>query len=289
MSSRLSLPLLAAAAAISVAAAPSSAARGTSRAAHGSVVSPSWSGYVATAPAGRPITFRSAAASWRVPSVRCDGAKARQTSAIWVGLGGFVTQPGKVEQIGVDAGCDQAGKPIYDAWFEVVPYPAYPLGKPVVAGDLVSALVEISGGWVDLRLADRTRGWSASRRITWPLPDTSSAEWIVEAPGTCIRSQCVEASLADFGALTMRGIRASGRGASGTLADSAWKVTAVRLVPGHLTGSLGLEEPGMETAASTATAAPAGPTGTPAGATPGPISPDGSSFTIRWLRNAADA
>jgi len=211
--------------------------------------------------------------------VHCRPGAARQLAAIWVGLGGFVTRQ-KLEQIGVDVGCDRNGNPSYSAWFELVPYPAYSIARPVGAGDVVSASVEVTGGWAELRLADATRHWAALRRVTWPLPDTSSAEWIVEAPGSCVRSSCQQAPLADFGTVTMLGIHAVDGAVTGSLADRAWKVSALRIVPGHLTGTLGVEEP-------VATVTPDRPTGSPAGAVPGPVSADGSAFTIRWVPDAS--
>src|SRR5437016_3612143 len=89
-------------------------------------VSPNWSGFVVTAPVGKTVSFTSATGTWTEPTLTCaSGAVA--SSAIWVGLGGYSgngTEP-KLEQAGVDANCDKSGKPVYYAWLEVVPYPAF--------------------------------------------------------------------------------------------------------------------------------------------------------------------
>jgi Peptidase A4 family len=250
-------------------------------------VSPSWSGYVATAHAGHRLSFRQVTGTWRVPAVHCGRRQAGALAAIWVGLGGYLPSEPKLEQIGTDAGCSSAGRRRYDAWFEVVPYPAYPLPGRISAGDVVSASVRLVAGSVELELANRTLGWKATRTIAWPLPATRSAEWVVEAPGSCKRFFCVEAPLADFGRLTfLHAAAGTSTGVAGVLADDAWRLTALRLVPGHLTGTLGLEEPGSETAAEKAAAAPAGATGTPAGATPGPLSAEGRGFAISWIADA---
>src|SRR5450755_1304607 len=52
-------------------------------------VSPNWSGYVATSPPGRTISYTSVTGTWTVPEAHCDGIKAGTYSTVWVGLGGY--------------------------------------------------------------------------------------------------------------------------------------------------------------------------------------------------------
>ena len=126
---------------------------------------------------------------------------------------------------------------------------------------------------VQLQITDQTRGWTFSRNITYGPLDTTSAEWIVEAPASCLRFVCHEANLANFGALTMRNISAIGNGNSGNLSDPDWNVTPVQLVPTKLT---------VPTLAPEVSDTTTGRATSPAGATPGPASPDGSAFTDTW-------
>jgi hypothetical protein len=169
-------------------------------------------------------------------------------------------------------------EPKYFAWFEVVPYPAYPVAENVRAGDSIVGTVRILAGSVELRLADRTRRWSFVRRISWPEPDTTSAEWVVEAPATCIRFRCVRPPLANFGSVTIRKVAVVANGRVGTLAGSAWTVTPIRLVPVAQTGTLGVEDE----SARASVAQPDDPPSSPAGATPGLLA-GGRGFAISWV------
>jgi hypothetical protein len=237
-------------------------------------VSRSWAGYVATG----AVAFTRVSGEWTVPAVRCHGER-NASSAAWIGLGGYGSKEPKVQQVGTDSNCDAAGEPKYFAWFEVVPYPAYTIAGKVRPGDEMAGSVALLAGSVELRLADRTRGWSFSRRISWPSPDTASAEWVIEAPAMCVRYACARPSLADFGAVTFRGAAAAVAGGhAGPLAGGAWSVTGLRLVPQAQTGTLGVEDQGGGQPATPVDRPPI----SPAGAAPGPVAPGGSVFTIAW-------
>jgi Peptidase A4 family len=239
-----------------------------------SEVSPSWAGYVATAPEG----FTHVSGGWTVPAVRCRGARTA-TSAAWVGLGGFASKEPKVQQVGTDSNCDAAGHPKYFAWFEVVPYPAYTIASKVEPGDEMAGAVTLLPGNVELRLADRTRGWTFARRISWASPDKSSAEWVIEAPALCVRYVCARPSLADFGAVTFRDAAAAVAGGhAGPLAGGAWALTGLTLVPHAQSGTMGVEDQVGQQPATT----PDRPPISPAGASPGAVAPGGSAFTIAW-------
>jgi hypothetical protein len=237
-------------------------------------VSRSWGGYVATG----PLAFTQVTGEWTVPAVRCHGER-NASSAAWIGLGGYGSKEPKVQQVGTDANCDAAGKPAYLAWFEVVPYPAYTIAGKVQPGDEMAGSVALVPGNVELRLADRTRGWSFSRRISWPSPDSASAEWVIEAPALCVRYTCARPSLADFGAVTFRAAAAAVAGGhAGPLAGGVWSLTALRLVPQAQIGTLGVEDQGGGQPTTTVDR----PAISPAGAEPGPVAPGGTAFTIAW-------
>jgi hypothetical protein len=238
----------------------------------------SWSGYVLTARPRETISFTRITGTWTVPTVTCAPGDAGAASAVWVGLGGYRDPPANLEQIGIDANCDVSGRPTYYAWFELVPYPAYPIEAKVGPGDVVSAEVRIVSPNVELRLENRTRSWTVVKRISWAEPDTSSAEWIVEAPATCIRFRYARPSLASFRSVKIRELAAVANRRAGTLSSPAWTATALRLVPAPQTGTLGYDD-------ETVTGPESRPDPTavsPAGAAPGPLSADGSAFTIAW-------
>jgi hypothetical protein len=237
--------------------------------------SPNWSGYVATGSSSNPQSFTSATGTWTVPTATCSTAHAGEFSVVAVGLGGWPSTS-KMQEVGTDANCDNKGKPSYYAWFEVVPYPAYQIKNKLSPGDTVTALVKVlPANFVDLQLTDQTAGWTWQRNISWSLPDTLSAEWLVVAPASCIRFTCSQASLANFGSVNMRAVSAVANGNTGTLTDSDWTVTPIQLVPGPTfspdLGS-GFSTTGGKTKALS-----------PAGAAPGAVSADGSSFSVQWL------
>ena len=249
------------------------------------VVTPNWSGYVATSPAAPTNNhyFTSATGTWTVPPADCRSGKGAASSTVWVGLGGYVTRD--QEEVGTDSNCTAKGKPMYYAWFELVPYRSYrtfpTIHDNVVPGDTITGLVKIiSPTLVELRLQDRTRHWSFMRKITYSSQDTSTADWVVEAPADCIGYLCHEANLANFGKVTMRDIKATAKGSTGTLTDPHWNVLAIKLVPSKLTVPTLL--PGPDAAKST-TPIRKGRAQSPAGATPGHLSRDGSSFSLKWV------
>jgi hypothetical protein len=228
---------------------------------------------------GHPY-FTEVRGTWTVPLVDCAARRGASSSTVWVGIGGYLTKD--QEEVGTDSNCTSHGKPRYYAWFEVVPYRSYqafPTIKDTVApGDTVSGVVRIlSPTLVQLRIADLTRQWSFMRKITYTSQDTSTADWVVEAPAECVVYSCHEASLADFRQVTMRNIHAVAHGEGGALNDSHWKVLRVRLIPSRLVVPTLTLDP-----------TPSGPVKTgravsPAGAVPGRASRNGSSFDVKWI------
>ncbi len=250
------------------------------------VVTPNWSGYVAVAPKATSYNhpyFTRVTGTWKVPVAQCSRRTDNASSTVWVGLGGYKSHD--QEEVGTDSNCTATGKHVYYAWFELVPYPSYRtfpnISDTVSAGDTMTGLVRIlSPTLVELRLRDATRGWIFSKNITFSSQDTTTADWVVEAPAECVLYFCHEASLSNFGSVTMKNISAAGGGSSGTLRDPRWKVLRVRLVPSKLLVPTLLPSP---TAATSSTPVRRGRALSPAGATPGSLSRSGTSFNLRWV------
>jgi hypothetical protein len=152
-------------------------------------------------------------------------------SAYWVGLGGFSPGSQALEQIGTEADCDISGHASISVWYEMVPAASMPISMSVVSGDQIDARVAVTGHRATLVLRDVTRHERFHITVSSQQIDVSSAEWIVEAPSDCITS-CLTLPLADFGtaAFTSARVQAVG-GHSGTIADSTWTSTRIRLSP----------------------------------------------------------
>jgi hypothetical protein len=118
-----------------------------------------------------------------------------------------------------------------------VPAAAHTAKLKIRPGDTVSASVVVNGHRVRLRIADVTRGTLLVKRLRASAVDTSSAEWIVEAPAVCAGIQasdanCRATALANFGTTRVSRARATTtRGHTGTISDAAWSATAISLVP----------------------------------------------------------
>ncbi len=242
-------------------------------------VSPNWSGYAATSPTGSWVTFTSVNGTWKVPAATCSMKDAGASSTIFVGLGGYKSS--KIEQAGTNSGCSAKGKPVYSAWFEVIPYPAYTIPKTVAPGDTITATVKIlkkGHGVAQVHVHNRTQGWEFTRELSSSLADTTSAEWIVSAPASCVSFDCTQASLANFHEVGMTEISAVGNARSETLTSSRWNVVPIRLVPSNV------KVPTMNPDAQTNKQ---GHAVSPAGANPGALSKDGSAFSVKWVAVAA--
>ena len=238
------------------------------------VVSPNWSGYVVTGSPSSPVSYTSATGTWTVPTASCSASAGPSSSTAWVGLGGYSTK--NQEEVGTDTNCSATGQPVYYAWFELVPYIAYTIPNKVAPGDTVTGLVKsLSLTLIQLQVTDQTQNWTWTRTITFSMQDTSTAEWIVEAPATCLRFVCSEANLANFGSVGMTAVSATGNGQTGNLTDSDWTVIPIQLVPSKMLIPTLDPEATAPNQKGTATS--------PAGATPGAVSPDGSSFSVTWV------
>jgi hypothetical protein len=180
-------------------------------------VSDNWSGYVVTA--HKP--FRRVVGAWVEPKVACEGATHRY-SAFWVGIGGFESNAGGLEQIGTEADCANGHSASY-SWYELLPAGEVTLKVPVHPGDHIAASVTVNGKEVALHLHDLTTGKSFARTVPVHSPDTSSAEWIAEAPSECAGSgqHCHVLPLADFSSVSFLGATAATQGGATSPIDSA--------------------------------------------------------------------
>jgi hypothetical protein len=233
-------------------------------------VSSNWAGYAltGTSASGAPTTYTNVVGSWVQPSVTC-GPGQPAYSAFWVGLGGFSQEAQALEQIGTESNCDARGRPVYAAWYEIVPAPSTPITMKIAPGDRITAAVLVQGTQVTLQLTNTTRRVRVTRRVTVPEPDLTSAEWIAEAPSSCSSTgSCRTLPLADFGSVSFTRAAATGDGHAGTIVDPAWQATPLELA------ELGPGGPDPRFADMASTSA--------SGASPGPLSTDGRGFAVAW-------
>src|SRR5437764_8452955 len=197
-------------------------------------VSGNWSGYIAQSSNGQ--SFSRVSGSWTQPSV---GSSTQGYSAFWVGLGGASQQSQSLEQVGTAA--DTAGgQTTYYAWYELVPAGEVKLDLTIHPGDQMTGAVTVNGTNVTASLADKTTGQSVTKTLTMSNPDTSSAEWIAEAPSAQSPSGDLQTlPLANFGQVTFTNTSATAGGHTGSISDPKWTVQQVDLQPSVAIGSVG--------------------------------------------------
>jgi hypothetical protein len=245
-------------------------------------ISLNWAGYAISGGSAVVRHFKHVSGSWVAPAVTCTAGSATY-SAFWVGLGGLSERSTGLEQTGTEADCDANGVAHYSAWYELVPAGPVTLKLAITAGDTVSAAVSVHGTRVTIRLVDDTSGASIVKHLRLAHPDTSSAEWIAEAPSTCdARRSCTALPLTNFGTVDFSNAAArTARGVAGSISDSSWLAHAIALDessgPGSGARFLGpatlvtavptiLEDSGSSFAVNWAEASPAyGPGGGPSG------------------------
>lgn len=191
-------------------------------------LSQNWSGY-----AVHGTNFQWVSASWRQPRPVCAAGQTRY-SAMWVGLGGYSLTSGALEQVGTELDCLR-GRAASSAWYELVPGPSHTLAMAVRPGDLLAASVSAVGGRVTVAINDVTRHRSFRQTFTPTTFDVSSAEWILEAPSSCVAGTvfCQTLPLANFGRATFSKVRAQATdGTVGGIVSSAWQQTKIVLGPG---------------------------------------------------------
>jgi hypothetical protein len=239
--------------------------------------SQNWSGYVAQSAAGK--SFSSVSGSWVEPSV--SSSSGQGYSAFWVGLGGAGQQSQALEQTGTAAQVVN-GQVTYYAWYELVPSAQVTLPLAIHPGDHMSGKVTVNGSNVTISLDDQTTGHSITKTLQMNNPDTSSAEWIAEAPAAESSDGSMQIlPLADFGHVTFTDASATAGGQTGSISDPAWTVEQVDLSNAGGTPFLGdssqFSPAGLGAADSQQSAA---------GASAGAVSSDGTSFTVSYTPDA---
>jgi Peptidase A4 family len=228
-------------------------------------VSTNWSGYAVTAPAGKTLHFGQVSGTWRIPRVHCSAGRG-SSLAVWVGIGGFKVHSPSLQQLGISADCSPAGRVSYEAWTEIVPAPAHFLRFKVAAGDTMRAAVLQKGRRVTLQLFDLTRKTRYSSTVTSKAAvDTSSAEWIVEAPSLCRSANtCTVVPLTRFGTVAFNSAQATAGGRTSPILSSGWQT-----VPLALASTNGADD--LYSADSN-----------PSGAVPSTLLSGGTSFSVTY-------
>jgi hypothetical protein len=220
-------------------------------------VSQNWAGYVAGG-----TQFSSVSGSWVEPTAKCGSGQTY--SAFWVGIGGSSNQSSALEQTGTEADCAADGSIDYHAWYELVPAAPVKLDLAIRPGDHISAKVTVNGTNVGVSMTNQTTGQSTSKALQMDSPDTSSAEWIAEAPSACDGSGgCQPLPLSDVGTVQFTSATATANGHTGTISDPNWSAQAVQLGGGDVSD--------VSYSSQSASAA-----------TPSSLSSDGSSFSVAY-------
>ncbi|HTW11966.1 MAG TPA: G1 family glutamic endopeptidase, partial [Solirubrobacteraceae bacterium] len=275
MKARVLLPLITAAATLAVAAPALAATQ--------EAVSENWAGYVAQP--NSADGFSAVSGSWKQPSADCNSTRSDTYAAFWVGLGGGGQQSDALEQIGTQADCSASGATSYYAWYELVPSAPVKIGMTIHAGDRVYARTAVSGDRVSLFLRDETTGHTFQKTLTMTTttPDTSTAEWIAEAPSECANGtsgECTPLPLSDFGSASFTDAHATAGGHTGSISDSHWTATAVALSPDSSGGLFGGGYGGWGQFRNYSDYALAGSSS--AGAAPGALTSKGTAFTVKY-------
>jgi Peptidase A4 family len=225
--------------------------------------SSNWAGYAIHRTG---VEFTQVVGEWIQPTPACTAGE-RTYSSDWVGLGGYSISSQALEQIGTELDCNRRGQAVSSAWYEMVPAASRTVRLTIHSGDRVRATVAVSGHEVQLTLEDLTRHKSFTKLVRASVLDTSSADWIVEAPALCLDgNSCQTLPLADFGSATFSLASAeSTTGHTGTIADRRWDVSRIRLA-----------EAGRRFVGGP------GPAGASPSATPSALSARGSSFTVAY-------
>jgi hypothetical protein len=256
------IPTLTVSAACALGAVPIASASAATDVAQAS--SSNWSGYVVgdDASDGSNGHFKTVTGSWVQPTATCSSGQT--FSAFWVGLGGAGSSH-KLEQDGTEANCTANGTATYTAWYELVPHAPVTVDLAVHPGDHMTATTTVDGDQTSFSIVNHTTGQSFERTIAFANPDTTSAEWIAEAPSACQGSinSCTPLPLSDFGTVSFTSAGATDTaGHTGSISDADWQTAALTLSPSSdqfanfQTGSTG------------------------AGASPSRLSGDGSSFSV---------
>jgi len=232
-------------------------------------VSSNWAGYVVSrrASSRSPFGFTKVSGRWVLPTANCGSTSTigPTSSAFWVGLGGGEHASGEVEQAGTEADCSATGVPNYFAWYELAPHSWVHLRLDLEPGNAISASVTVLTTHITIVVRDVSRRTSISKTLRIAVPDTSSAEWIVEAPSRCTTlAFCGEQMLTNFGTIEFSDGTARSGAHSGPISDGAWIETPVWLHEGgEPYGGLAPEQNAAE-------------------AVPSALTQEGTAFSVSW-------
>jgi hypothetical protein len=227
--------------------------------------SSNWAGYAAH---HHGVNFKKVTGTWTQPTATCTSGRPTY-SAVWVGIGGFDVNSPALEQIGTESDCTASGRAVSSAWYELVPAASRGAKLTVKPGDRMRAGVIVDGNKVTLTLTNLTRHRSFTKRLHAAVVDTTSAEWILEAPSVCSSTwNCHTLPLANFGSTGFTAATATtSTGHRGTIDDRGWTTTRISLAA---TGRTFVSDSSMP----------------PATAVPSSLAARGSAFTVTYRAGA---
>ena len=236
-----------------------------------------WAGYVVDSKSGH--SYSAVSGTWTVPKV--TSTTGWGSTADWVGIGGSSRNSKALEQTGTSSDVVN-GKAKYYAWYEIVPAAETNFKLAVHPGDQMLGRVTVYGKTVTMSLLDKTTGHSVTKTQHPSKTDTSSAEWIAEAPSVQTPGGNDEVlPLDNFGKVTFANASATAGGQSGSISDPDGTTDQIRLTPGAP-----LSLPGHGTGAF---ALPALHFPSSGGATTGNLSSDGSSFSVSYTSSGTQS
>jgi hypothetical protein len=178
-----------------------------------------------------------------------------------------------LEQIGTSADCAASGRPVYAIWLELFPAAPKTIKLTVLPGDKIVASVTVHSHEATMRIRNLTSGARFSRTERRSRLDATSADWIVEAPSTCLSSELCEAlPLTDFGHVAFSSASAVRAGHTGSVEDPAWSTTALEV-----------QQERLDTTTGTAVA-PSVSTATMVSATPSSLQSATGAFSVAWTQ-----
>jgi hypothetical protein len=156
------------------------------------VLSTNWSGYAAL---GGPFT--SVSGTFTVPNLT-SGPVSTSTSE-WVGIDGATSNDQSLIQAGVAENYN-AGTNLVSlhAWWEILPAAETPISMTVSPGNTITVVIsQLSGSTWQISIANTSTGQNFTTQQSYS-GSLSSAEWIVEAPGSQIGNQVIQTTLGQY-------------------------------------------------------------------------------------------